>query len=216
MTRAVWIAVILLAIIGIVTATHRAGALLTRESADPKSPIPEGGFFAHRLLTLVHVIPGLLFMILGPLQFVRGLRSRRPRLHRWCGRVFVAAGLVIGTSALRMSFLKTIGGANETAATTLFAIVFLVSLVKAFIHVRRCEFALHREWMLRAFAIGLAVATIRPIVGIFFAFRRLSPREFFGIAFWIGFTLHFIAAEIWINYTRSRLEGARATLLPGG
>ena len=46
------------------------------------------------------------------------------------------------------------------------------------------------------------IATIRPIVGIFFATRRLSPHEFFGIAFWIGFTLHLILAEVWINYTR--------------
>ena len=42
------------------------------------------------------------------------------------------------------------------------------------------------------FAIGLAVATIRPIVGIFFATSRLThltPRDFFGTAFWLGFTL---------------------------
>jgi len=29
-----------------------------------------------------------------------------------------------------------------------------------------------------------------------------QPAEFFGTAFWIGFTLQIIAAEIWINYTR--------------
>src|SRR5438094_742807 len=45
-----------------------------------------------------------------------------------------------------------------------------------------------REWMIRAFAIGLAVATIRPIIGIFFAtrvFSGLTPAEFFGTGFWI-------------------------------
>ena len=96
----------------------------------------------------------------------------------------------------------------ETAATTLFALVFLFALTKAFLHIRGREIAQHREWMIRAFAIGLAVATIRPIVGLFFAFSRIThqtPREFFGIAFWIGFTLHLIAAEAWINYTRPRL-----------
>ena len=69
-----------------------------------------------------------------------------------------------------MTSLMAIGRANERAAITLFAIVFLVSLVKALIHIRRREFALHREGMLRAFAIGLVVATIRPIVGVFLAF----------------------------------------------
>jgi len=40
--------------------------------------------------------------------------------------------------------------------------------------------------MIRAFAIGLAVATIRPIIGLFFVSSRLSgltPDRFFGIAF---------------------------------
>src|SRR2546426_5373850 len=36
-------------------------------------------------------------------------------------------------------------------------------------HALRREFAQHREWMIRGYAIGLAVATIRPIMGTFFA-----------------------------------------------
>jgi hypothetical protein len=59
--------------------------------------------------------------------------------------------------------------------------------------------------MIRGFAIGSAVAAIRPIVGIFFATRKithLSPHDFFGTAFWLGFTIQLIVAEIWINYTR--------------
>ncbi len=35
-----------------------------------------------------------------------------------------------------------------------------------------------------------------------FAFRRLTPHEFFGIAFWLGFTTTLLIAELWIDYTR--------------
>jgi hypothetical protein len=59
--------------------------------------------------------------------------------------------------------------------------------------------------MIRAFAIGSAVAAIRPIMGIFFATRKLThltPHDFFGTAFWLGFTIQLMVAEIWINYTR--------------
>ena len=69
-------------------------------------------------------------------------------------------------------------------------------------HIRRKEVARHREWMIRAFGIALGVATTRPIVGIFFAFRRLTPHEFFGIAFWLGFTITLVATEAWIDHTR--------------
>ena len=71
--------------------------------------------------------------------------------------------------------------------------------------IRQGEIALHREWMIRAFAIGLAVATIRPDRGRVLRHRRLThltPHDFFGTAFWLGFTIHLIAAEVWINYTR--------------
>ena len=69
---------------------------------------------------------------------------------------------------------------------------------------RRCEPG-GVNWLISAYAIALAVASIRLVVGIFFATSRLSglkPVEFFGIAFWIGFVIHLILAEAWIYRTR--------------
>ena len=215
--RALWSAVIFLALIGSVVAVRRMVHLV---------PIVVGGYhppvvisnpvaaqfaklddlFAHfPILTLVHIVPGLLFMLLGPLQFSSTIRARHLRWHRMSGRVFVFCGVVIGISALVMSLgMPAIGGFNQAAATTLFASFFLFALCKAFWYIRRREVTLHREWMIRAFSIGIAVATIRPIIGMFFAtsrFSGLTPHEFFGIAFWIGFVLHLIAAEAWIRAT---------------
>jgi uncharacterized membrane protein len=162
-------------------------------------------FARYPILTLVHIVPGLLFMLLGPWQFSETIRARHLRWHRWNGRIFVCCGVVIGVSALVMSFaMPAIGGMNQAAATTLFGAFFLFALGKAVWHIRRKKVALHREWMIRAFAVGLAVATIRPIIGIFFATSRitgLSPHEFFGTAFWIGFTVQLMAAEAWIHWT---------------
>jgi hypothetical protein len=97
-----------------------------------------------------------------------------------------------------------IGGANERAAILLFDSAFLFSLTNASWHIRRHEVGQHREWMLRAFGIGLGVATTRPIVVAFFAAQSLPPQEFFGTAFWLGFSITAIAAEVWINVTRRR------------
>ncbi len=201
LARTIWVTVVLLAIIGIAASVARL--LNLGRGLDPATVEPiEVGFARYPLLTLLHIIPGVLFMVLGPLQFVRRIRSRHLQLHRWSGRVFVASGAVIGVTALIMGIVMAIGGANETAATVFFAVIFLVALGKAVIHIRRGDSARHREWMLRAFAVGLAIATIRPIVALFFILSDLSPREFFGIAFWLGFTSHLIAAELWIQHTR--------------
>jgi hypothetical protein len=122
------------------------------------------------------------------------------------GRILLGDAIVIGVSALVMSPQMAIGGANETAATMLFAILFLFALLKGFAAIRQGKTAAHREWMIRAFAIGFAVAFIRPIVGVFFATGRithLEPHDFFGTAFWLGFTIQSIVAEAWIHQTRA-------------
>ncbi len=217
--RAVWSAVVFLAVIGVAIAVRRMVHLVPIVSHGYRPPAVSSNprlaqlgalddlFARHPILTLVHIVPGMLFMILGPLQFSSRIRARHLRWHRLSGRVFVVCGLVIGISALVMSFgMPAIGGVNQAAATTLFGTFFLFALCKAFWHIRRREVALHREWMIRAFSIGLAVAAIRPIVGVFFAtspLTGLTPREFFGTAFWIGFVLHLIAAEAWIRTTQA-------------
>jgi len=205
--------VIFIAFIGLAVATRRTIVLINPGAlSSPKNPAAEldAHFASERALVLTHILPAMLFMVLGPLQFVRSLRSRYPQVHRWSGRIFLAASAVVGISGLRLAFGKTIGGLDEKAAIALFGTFFLISLSKALWHALRREFAKHREWMIRGYAIGLAVATIRPIMGGFFAAAVMSghkpqPAEFFGTAFWIGFTLQTIAAEIWINYTRTRL-----------
>ena len=208
--RGLWPTVISLALIGSVVAVIRTIRLLPALLAGPlplTEPPPLDYMFAQfPWLTLAHVLPGLLFMILGPLQFNVRLRTNYPALHRISGRVFVVSSLIIGGTALVMSVvMPAIGGITQATATGLFALYFLFALGKAFWHIRRRQIAAHRAWMVRAFATGLAVATIRPIVGLFYATSRLSgltPQEFFGIAFWLGFVLHLMAAESWIALTR--------------
>jgi uncharacterized membrane protein len=154
-------------------------------------------------ITLLHILPGLLFMILGPLQFVKRIRKNHLNFHRWSGRVFVLAAYFVGLSALIMPFIVLpIGGLTEAAGSVFFSIFFLTALTKAVQEILRKRVNLHREWMLRMFAIGLAISTVRPIMGLSFALFKLQPQDFLGTAFWIGFSLHAIAAEIWINCTR--------------
>jgi uncharacterized membrane protein len=212
-----WYVVIFLALIGVAVGIRRIAQLLPivihgyHPPGLPANPAAaqfvalDDLFARFPILTLIHIVPGVLFMVLGPMQFNATIRARHLRWHRLSGRLFVICGMVIGISALGMSFwMPAIGGVNQAAATILFGSFFLFALCRAFWHIRRREIALHREWMIRAFSIGLAVATIRPIVGMFFAtsrFSGLTPHDFFGIAFWIGFVLHLIAAETWIHLT---------------
>ncbi len=207
-----WTFAILLCLIGVFIVIRRFVILIpvlrippepATFSGNPDSP--DDGFFRHPWMTVIHILPGFLFATLGLLQFRKSIRVRWPDLHRWIGRVAVVSGLIIGSSGILMGFKLSVGGISETGATTLFGSLFLFSLIKAYLYVRQKHFLLHRQWMIRAYAIGMAVTTTRPIVGFFFATSPLTGlafRDFFGTALWIGFTLHLIAAEAWINHTR--------------
>ena len=199
----------ILAFIGIAMVVRRTLATEghLRSFSPGGGPPFDGSFARHPVITFIHILPGAFFMVLGTLQFVPGIRRRYPRYHRLAGRVFVAIGYIVGLSALALPFMmRPIGGLNEATGTILFAIYFLVALSKAWWYARKRQLLLHREWMIRTFALGLAVATIRPIIVLFFAFSHQPPQVFFGTAFWLGFSLHAIAAEVWINVTRPVLR----------
>src|SRR4051794_20439132 len=69
------------------------------------------GFDKQSLITILHIIPGALFMISGPLQFMARIRLRHIQFHRWSGRVFIMAAYTIGISSIVLSFVKQpVGG----------------------------------------------------------------------------------------------------------
>lgn len=212
LVRLLWTVVIFLALVGMGAVARRTVVLLrpgaTNSARNPAAAL-DAHFAEHRSLTLIHILPSVLFMVLGPLQFYPRLRRSHPEVHRWSGRVFLTSSGVLGAAGLAMALGPTIGGNDEKAAILLFGTFFLVALAKGLSHALRGEYREHREWMIRGYAIGLAVAAIRPIMGAFFAAaiiqrRAPDPHSFFGIAFWSGFVLAAIAAEAWIHYARAR------------
>jgi hypothetical protein len=203
----VWAATLFLVTIGLLAVARRTYVLLQPSQAAPRfaaAAAMDAGFAQHKALTLLHILPASLLMILMPWQFARRVRAHHLVWHRWTGRLLLLLGLVVGLSALVMSYTMAIGGANETAATTLYAILFLVFLGLGFWNIRKRRIIQHRKWMIRAFGVALGTATTRPIVGAFFAAGQLSPHEFFGTAFWLGFTLTLLGAGVWIHSSREQ------------
>jgi predicted membrane protein DUF2306 len=205
MKRIMWIGLLILCSIGAAVSIRRMVALASPpHSAPPQLAGLDAAFAAKPGLTLLHIIPALVFVILVPFQFSRSFRNRHLRAHRWMGRITMALGALVGLSALPMS-RHPIGGALEASATLFYDGFFLFSLSKAFIYIRQKRIILHREWVIRAMSIALGIATVRPVMGIFFATSSktgLTPHDFFGIAFWIGFTVTYVAGEMWIRRTR--------------
>jgi hypothetical protein len=110
-------------------------------------------------------------------------------------------GAVVGLTAYAMS-AYAVGGWLERAAVLFFNTLFLFSLYRAFDFARTGNRPLQQQWLLRAIAVLLGIATTRPVMGVFFATSRLThltPQQFFGIAFWIGFSINTLVMELWLR-----------------
>lgn len=156
------------------------------------------GYATHPITTLMHVIPGILFMVCGPLQFLSRLRNKHPRIHRLSGYAFVLSSYFIGLSGLSIALWFPFGGLPETLVTVVFGSLFLICLSMGLRYAIQGQFQRHRHWMIRTFNLGLAVVTIRflgPLV------EAVTPDIPFSLVFagsmLIGWTLHLAIAE-WI------------------
>lgn len=174
------------------------------------------GFLEYPTIVALHVILGGAYLALAPFQFVRRIRSRHLGYHRWAGRALVSIGLVIGATALFMGLVIPFSGWIERGYIGVFGSLFLVALVKGFIHVRAGRVALHREWMIRAFAISLSIASQR-LIFIPTLFIVADPTQgelqtLSAAAFLAAFVLRASVAEVWIRLTRKRgVPGAGGT-----
>lgn len=200
-----------------------AGASPLDESRPPRSSGRKGPsrafearYHAIPYWTLAHCVCGILFMVLGPMQFVAASRNRFPQFHRWCGRVFFAASLVgVGSALVFLPLLPVFGSLSTRVGVVVASGFFLLALFKGYTSVRRRQYALHREWMIRAFAIGLGISTFRVLIPLLMIPPiRASFPEAWDTVVWLGFTINITAAETWINLTRQPVPIRRAARVP--
>lgn len=152
-------------------------------------------FSSHTFLTLAHIIPAAFFVGLAAVVLLR--RSS----GKWLEQLFFLFGAITGITAYAMS-AYAIGGWVERSAVFVFDSWFLFSLACAYWY---REAATRRVWMTRAVGILLGIATTRPVMGFFFATSaatHLEPKQFFGFAFWIGFSINAIIIEAWLHSKR--------------
>jgi hypothetical protein len=168
-------------------------------------------YVQHPWVALIHILPGLMFLILVPLQFVARIRRQNIGLHRWLGRVLIVCAAISGVFALAAAFIfPAYAGITTQSATVFFGVIYLVALAKAYVHIRHKRERLHHQWMIRAVALAMGVASIRIYIGLFTGLAGMDFEEVFGASFWLGLGTNLLIAEIWINQTRNPARHNRA------
>jgi len=192
--------------IGAAAVIRRLFALATPgHNGPPQMTAMDDAFASHAALTLAHIIPAILFVLVAPFAVFARFQQLR-----WPERILFPLGALVGVTAYAMT-AYSIGGWIERSAIYLFDSLFLFSLGRAYLYGKRNETALKRRWLLRSVAILLGIGTARPVMAVFFATSRLthlSPSQFFGIAMWAGFSINLLVFELWLRTADRRSSSA--------
>ncbi len=186
-------------VIAVAVALRRFVALVHPSQAGPAAMAAlDSAFASHAALTFAHIISATAFVLVAPLVIFRVSKN-----GLW-ERLLFPLGAMVGMTAYAMS-IPAFGGWVERSAVLFFNSVFLFSMARAYWYARAGESFQKMQWLTRAIGILLGIATTRPVMGIFFATSRLThlePRQFFGVAFWIGFSINTIIVEVWLRSGR--------------
>ena len=157
----------------------------------------------------LHMGGGAIALLLGALQFHRGLRTRRPRLHRRLGQGYVLAALASGLAGLFMA-TQSQAGLAARFGFGLLALAWLWSTARAYVLARARRFEAHEAWMVRSYALCLAAVTLRLYIPAFLVAGVPFPAAYPAIA-WLCWVPNLVVAEWWVL----RGEGRRAARAAG-
>ncbi len=169
---------------------------------------PELNRFPSSLGLQTHIAVSGIALIVGPFQFLKGLRRAAPGLHRWMGRVYVAACLTGGLAGGVIAMYSSAGPAAGAGFLTL-AVLWLITTGMALRAVLMRDFVSHERWMIRSFALTFAAVTLRIYLPPVFIFGMDFVPAYTIIA-WMAWVPNLLIAELWM---RARMPNRSAHAL---
>jgi len=167
-------------------------------------------YMAHLSFLIVHIVASMLAILIGPFQFLPGIRKGRwLKVHRWLGRTYLLSILFGGVSGLYMAQFAY-GGIISQLGFAALACLWLYSRYRAYKHIRNKEIEAHRQWMIRHYALTFAADMLRVWVplSIGLGFDFVTAYMLIG---WLCWVPNLLVAEWIIRSTRPAQR--RATVL---
>jgi len=145
-------------------------------------------------------------LALMPFQFWKGLRARRPQVHRWIGRTYGLCILLAGVGSLLMA-VGTEAGPVAGVGFGLLAVLWLGSTGYGIWLAQQGRIAEHQRWMIRSAALTFAAVTLR--VYLPFLFMTLGEEAGYTLVAWLCWVPNLVVAE-WLLLRPARQSSALA------
>ena len=167
-------------------------------------PDVRGSFASHWAGVLyAHVFGASVALLLGPVQLWAPFRASWPMLHRWLGRMYLGAGVVIGGISGAVLASQAYGGRWSRAGFLSLALAWLASGAVAWYKIRHGDVEAHRRWMVRNFALTFAAVMLRIYLPASLAAGIDAHVAYPAIA-WLCWVPNLVLAELAFNGPRAR------------
>jgi uncharacterized membrane protein len=147
----------------------------------------------------VHVITSCFCLIAGFTQFSKAIRKNQPELHRFVGKLYMVIVLFLsGPAGIIMAYYAN-GGLLSQSAFLFLAILWIVFTYQGYRYARKLDFAEHRKFLIRSFALTLSAITLRAWKWIIVLFFRPHPMDAYMLVAWIGWIPNLLIAEWYLR-----------------
>ena len=185
------------------TLAYIAVLVLPRMGAMNGSPVVPGWQTLNNIILITHIVTAIPPLLLGLFAFSRQARSWSLRVHRWIGTIYCVA---IWISAITGTLLAAANGHGIGAKLGfgLLGVAWFTTTLFAYTTARQKDLINHRRWMIRSFALTLAVVSVRPMF-LFGPPAGLDPNTWYVMVTWLCWVPNLLIGELY----------ARATLYSG-
>ena len=111
---------------------------------------------ADRHLLIPHTLAGIFALLIGPINFSTRIRQRYLQLHRILGRIYVISVFVGSFTGMALAY-----GRPGFPGTSMQAAAWMVCTTAAFIAARNRQIVVHRQWMIRSYAVTFTFVSSR-------------------------------------------------------
>ena len=153
------------------------------------------------VILLVHAVTAVPPLVTGIVLFSKRIRKVSLKWHRWAGTVYCVCIWISATLGIMLAVANTNGWFAQMGFALL-GFAWFTTTWYAYRHGRRKDIASHRRWMIRSYALTLAVVSIRPMFW-FGPWYGMSESAWYIFITWQCWVPNLILAEAYIRLTRN-------------
>lgn len=142
-----------------------------------------------------HIIFGGICLFVGWIQFSKKFRNKYLNTHRQIGKIYVVTALLSGIGGLYIAIFAE-GGWVAQLGFGAMAVCWLYTTTIAYVTIRKKEVDVHKNWMIRSYALCWAAVTLRIWLPLFQGVLGMDFISAYIIIAWLCWVPNLFVAEM--------------------